>query len=294
MDIDSLKIFCDVIRHKSFTLAANANSLTQSAVSQRLKALENRFGTTLIERHGTQLKLTKAGEAFYKGAVRILASARELEENMREIGGETGGSVRVATVYSVGLYELNPFVKRFLQSYPEIEVRVEYSRADKIYRDLISGAIDLGIVAYPLNKPQLRSIPIRDDELVLICAPTHPLAQYSSISVRQLDSQPFVAFDKDIPTRRAFDEICRARGVTLKIKVEFDNIELIKRAVEIGLGISVVPSTTVGSEIEAGLLKSLFFTEGPFTRPIAALHRRSRSLSAAVRKFISVLTEGQV
>lgn len=294
MDIDSLKLFCDVIRHKSFTLAANANSLTQSAVSQRLKALENKFGTPLIERHGAQLKLTKAGEVLYKGSVRILANARELEENMREIGGETGGSVRVASVYSVGLYELNPFVKRFLQSYPEIEVRIEYSRVDKIYRDLISGSIDLGIVAYPLNRPQLRSIPIREDELVLICALNHPFAQRQTISVQELNSQPFVGFEGDMPTRKALDEIFRARSVSLKIKVEFDNIELIKRAVEIGLGVSVVPSTTVASEIEAGLLKSLPFTEGPFTRPIAALHRRSRSLPPAVRKFIAVLTENPV
>jgi len=291
VDIETLKIFCDIIKHKSFTLAAAANSLTQSAVSQRIKVLEKKLGMALIERHGTHLKLTKAGEVLYKGAERILAGARELEEHMKEISGRTGGSVRVATIYSVGLYELDPFVKRFLQSYPEIEVHIEYSRADKIYGDLISGSIDLGIVAYPPNKPQLRSIPISDDELVLICALNHPLAQYDSISMKELDGQPFVAFEKDMPTRRALDEILHAHGVTVSPKVEFDNIDLIKRAVEIGMGISVVPSTTVKSEIEAGLLKSLSFTEGPFIRPIAVLYRRSRSLPPAVKKFLSVLTE---
>lgn len=294
MDIDTLKIFCDIIKHKSFTLAAAANSLTQSAVSQRIKVLEKKLGIALIERHGAHLKLTKAGEVLYKGAERILAGARELEEHMKEISGKTGGSVKVATIYSVGLYELDPFVKRFLQSYPEIEVHIEYSRADKIYGDLINGSIDLGIVAYPPNKPQLRSIPISDDELVLICALNHPLGQHKSVSLKELDGQPFVAFEQDMPTRRALDELLRAHGVALNLKVEFDNIDLIKRAVEIGMGISVVPSTTVKSEIQAGLLKSLPFAEGPFTRPIALLYRRSRSLPPAVKKFISVLTENRV
>jgi LysR family transcriptional regulator, transcriptional activator of the cysJI operon len=291
MDIDSLKIFCDVLRHKSFTRAADANSLTQSAVSQRLKALEKKFGMPLIERRGSQLRLTKAGEALHRGALRILADARALEEQMREMGGETGGSVRVAAIYSVGLYELNPFVKKFLQYHPDIDVQVEYSRADKIYQEVLGGTIDIGVVAYPPKKAQLRCVPIRNDELTLICACNHVIARQDRVSVRGLDGEPFVAFAKDMPTRRALDEVFSSNGVSPRIKVEFDNIELIKRAVEIGLGVAVVPSMTVKSEIEAGLLKSLPIVEGPYYRPIVALLRRSRSLTPAVKKFLSVLTE---
>lgn len=290
MDIETLKLFCDVIQLKGFTQAAAANSVTQSAVSQRLKSLEKRFGLPLIERHGSDLQLTKAGETVYRGARRILAELREVEEHLEEIGGKAGGSVRVAAIYSVGLYELDPFVKKCLKSHPEIDVQIEYSRASKIYQDVLNGSIDLGIVVYPTNKPQLRSILFREDQLVLICCPDHPFSQHESISLKQLDSQPFVAFQRDVPTRRVLDQILKRHGVSVRYRAEFDNIELIKRAVEIGLGISLVPSMTVKSEIQAGQLKALSVVEGPFIRPIAALYRRGRSLPLAVKKFIDVLT----
>ena len=290
LNIETLKLFCDVVCLKGFTQAASANSITQSAVSQRLKALEKGFGVPLIERRGAELHLTKPGEAVYRGARRILGELREIEEHLQEIGGEGEGSVRVATIYSVGLYELDPFVKKFLKVHPGIGVQVEYSRANKIYQDVINGSIDLGIVAYPVNKPQIRAIPFCEDELVLICSPEHPFSVHESVSLKKLASQPFVAFQQGIPTRKALDEILKKHMVSLTINAEFDNIELIKRAVEIGLGIAIVPSMTVKSEIQAGLLKALFLTEGPFLRPIAVVHRRGRSLSRAAKKFIAVLT----
>ena len=289
MDIETLKLFCDVIKLRGFTQAAAANSITQSAVSQRLKALEKKFDLPLIERHGTELHLTKAGEVVYKGARRILAELREVEERLQEIAGGVGGSVKVGAIYSVGLYELDTFVKKFFQRYPEIEVELEYSKASKISQDILHGSIDLGIVAYPPSSPQLRSIPFREDELVLICRPDHPFSQYESLSLKKLASQPLVTFQRDIPTRKALDEIFRKHGISLIIKAEFDNVELIKRAVEIGLGISVVPSTTVKSDVQAGILKALPLDEGPFMRPIAILHRRGRTLSPAARKFLAVL-----
>ena len=290
MDLETLKLFCDVVKLRGFTQAAVANSITQSAVSQRLKALEKRFGIVLIERHGSQLHLTRAGEAVYKGAGRILTEFREMEEGVKEIRGTKGGSVRIAAIYSVGLYELDPFIKRFFKEYPEMDVQIEYSRADKIYQDVVNGSIDLGIVAYPPRKPQLSSILLTNDELVMICVPDHPLAQNSSISLQQLNSQSFIAFHQDIPTRKALDEVFKRHKISVITKAEFDNIELIKRAVEIGLGIALVPSTTVKSEVETGVLKALSIEEGPLTRPIAILYRRGRITGLAVKKFIAMLT----
>ncbi len=294
MDIETLKLFCDVIDLNGFTQAAAANSITQSAVSQRIKSLEKRFGIPLIERHGSNLQLTKEGGIVYLSARRILGEFREVEERLQELKGEEGGTVRVAAIYSVGLYELDPFLKQFLKKHPSIDVQIEYGRASKIYQDVGSGSIDLGIVAYPPRRPQLSTISLSDDELVLICRPDHPFSQQEQIRLRQLDGQPFVAFHKDIPTRKAIDEIFRKHGVSVISRAEFDNIELIKRAVEIGLGTSLVPSVTVKSEIQAGRLKALYPMEGPFMRPIAALYRRGRSLPLAVKKFIDVLTGDSV
>lgn len=290
MDAIALKLFCDVVDLGGFTQAAAANSITQSAVSQRLKSLEKRFGTLLLERHGTQLHLTRAGEAVYKTAKRILAEIRAVEEELQAMEGKTEGSVRVGAIYSVGLYELEPFVKQFFARHPEIQVQIEYSRANKIYQDLLTGSIDLGIVAYPHNRPQFRYVPFRKDELVLICSWDHPFSEGESVSLKQLSSQPFVAFQRGTPTRKALDEVLQSHSVSVVIKAEFDNIDLIKRAVEIGLGVSIVPSTTILSEIQAGLFKALALEEGPFMRPIAIVYRRGRPLSPAVKKFIGVLT----
>ena len=126
---------------------------------------------------------------------------------------------------------------------------------------------------------------------MLICSPDHPFSISESVSLKKLASQSFVTFQQDTPTRKALDDILKKNGVAVIIKAEFENIELIKRAVEIGLGISIVPSMTVKSEVQAGFLRAISFAEGPFTRPIAVLYRRGRSLPPAVSKFIAVLTE---
>lgn len=290
MDIETLKIFCDVIKLNGFTQAAAANLITQSAVSQRIKALEKKFGAPLIERRGGQIHLTKAGKAVCDGARRILAILREVEENLGELNGKLEGTVRVGAIHSVGLYELDPVLKQFLKSYPHIEVQIEYERSSKIYQAVINGSVDLGIVAYPVSRPQLSSIPFRMDELVLICPPDHPFAQYQTISLRELASQPFVSFQRDLPTRKVLDEIFQQHGVSVTIKAEFDNIEVIKRAVETGLGVSVVPSMTIKPEVQAGLLRAVLLEEGPFKRPISVLYRRGSTLTPTVKKFISVLT----
>jgi len=291
MDIETLKLFCDAIEGKNLTQVALANGISQPAVSQRLKTLEQKIGKPLIERHGSEIFLTEAGEIVHNGAKRIIAELREMERRVQEISGNSGGQVRVASIYSVGLYELDTCIKIFLTKYPEVQVHIEYSSASKIYQDVVNGSVDLAVVAYPTKNPLLFSIPFREDELVLICSPDHPFSQYKSISINQIDSQPFVAFQKHIPTRKALDDIFRRHGVAIFHKAEFDNIELIKRAVEINLGISVVPSIPVKSEVQTGTLKALTIAEGPFMRPIAVVYRRGWSLPSAVRNFMDVLTE---
>jgi LysR family transcriptional regulator, transcriptional activator of the cysJI operon len=289
METESLKLLLDIIKLKSFSKAATSNSLTQSAVSQRLKALEKRFGATLIERRGTDLRLTQAGQVVFDGSIRILAELREIEERLNDMRGK-GGLLKVSVIYSVGLYELDPFVKKLLSRHPDIDVQIEYNSAKKIYQDIVNGTVDLGIVAYPSKHPKIQSMIFREDELVLICHPNHPLCGSEPIKISNIAAEPFITFHRETPTRKSLDRIMKERGVTPRIKAEFDNIELIKRAVEIGLGISIVPVTTVKTEVQLGLLKVVPIAEGPFSRPIAVVHRRGRSLRQAVRIFIDVLT----
>ena len=290
MHIETLKVFCDIIESGSFSYAASQNFVTQSAVSQQVRSLEDKYDCRLIERGRAGVKPTAAGQILYNSGKEIVRRFLEFENRLREIGSVVAGSIRVGTVYSVGLHELPRYLSEFLRLYPAVNVHLEYLRSNKIYEDLIEGKIDLGVVAYPSKRSQIMTVPFRHDELILVVPPDSPLAKQPKISLRQLEGQRFVGFERDIPTRKAADRILRNHGVKAQYALEFDNIETIKRAIEIGLGVAIVPRMTVEHEAERGSLKIVEFEEGTFSRPLAIIHKRGRELSPAVRKFIEVLT----
>lgn len=288
MQIESLKVFCDLIDTRSFSKAAARNSISQSAVSQQVRALEDRFGRKLIERSRRGLAATSAGVIFYQACQEILDQYSALSDEMAGIGNTVSGTVRVATIYSVGLYDLPQVVKRFIKAYPKARIQVEYSRTNKIYEDLISGAIDLGLVAYPVPKPQIEILPVRADTLVLICSPEHCLAKSKRISAGELSGQRLIGFERSIPTRKAIDELLRDSGAIVQYSMELDNIETIKRAVEVDQGVAIVPAVTVESEVEAGTLIQVEFTPR-LTRPVAIVHRKGKAFNPAAINFLKML-----
>lgn len=292
MHIESLKVFCDLIDTRSFSKAATKNYISQSAVSQQVRALEDRFDRKLVERSRGGLVATDAGLAFYQGCREILERWDSLGEEMAGMSNIITGQVRIATIYSVGIHELSPFLKQFIKAYPQVNIHLEYSRPNKVYDDVINGGVDIGIVAYPVARPQIEIIPFRSDRLVLICSPDHELASRKRIDISQLSGQRFVAFERDIPTRKAVDKILRSHGVAVQYVMEFDNIETIKRSVEADLGVAIVPRATVENEIRAETLRAVNFTES-FTRPLGIIHRKGKVFSPAARRFVEMLSEAQ-
>jgi DNA-binding transcriptional LysR family regulator len=208
---------------------------------------------------------------------------------MQSLGQEMVGTVRVATIYSVGLYEMSRVIKTFLKTYPKVNLHVEYSPAPRVYEDCLKGAVDLGIVPYPKPSKGLEVLSLRADRLILICAPDHAFARNRHINVRKLNGENFVAFQKDIPSRHAIDQILEQNKVKVRVVMEFDNIETIKRSVEIGAGVSIVPSPSVEREVQSGTLVALKFTRLDFFRPLGAIIKRQRSLPPAVQKFMELL-----
>jgi DNA-binding transcriptional LysR family regulator len=291
MHIETLKVFCDIIESGSFSYAASQNFVTQSAVSQQVRSLEDKYDCRLIERGRAGVKPTAAGQILYNSSKEIVRRFMELENRLREIGSVVAGSIRVGTVYSIGLHELPPYLSEFLRNFPAVNVHLEYLRANKIYEDLIEGKIDLGVVAYPAKRSQIVTVAFRSDELVLVVPPDNPLAKQNKVSFGQLAGQKFVGYERDIPSRKAADRILRDHGVKPVYTMELDNIETIKRAVEIGIGVAIVPRLTVEVETGRGSLKILDFQEGTFTRPLAIVYKRGRELSPAVKKFLDVLTQ---
>src|SRR5438309_6049506 len=227
--IETLKVFCDIIESGSVSYAASQNFVTQSAVSQQVRSLEDKYECRLLERARAGVKPTAAGQILYNSSKEIVRRFLELENRLREIGSVVGGSIRVGTVYSVGLHELPPYLTEFLRAFPAVNVHLEYLRANKIYEDLIEGKVDLGVVAYPAKRSQIVTVPFRNDELVLVAPPDSPLAAKNKVSFKQLDGQKFVGYERDIATRKASDRILRDHGVRPQYVMEFDNIETIKR-----------------------------------------------------------------
>ncbi|HEY8206710.1 MAG TPA: LysR family transcriptional regulator, partial [Myxococcaceae bacterium] len=274
MQLESLKMFCDVVETGSFSRAAQLNHVTQSAVSQQIRALENRYEQKLLSRSARQVTPTPAGERLFRGCKEILARFAEVENEIREQSTEVAGTTSVSTIYSVGLHELQNIQKHLLKTHPKVNMRLNYRRNDQVYDDIILGAAEIGIVAYPQPRAGVDIVPFRDDKLVVVCAPTHPFASKGKVSLNALSGVPFIAFDREAPTRKAIDRLFKDRGLELNPVMEMDNVETIKRAVEMGLGVSVLPSATVQHELAIGSVVSKPFAEGPFTRPIGLLVRK--------------------
>ncbi len=294
MQIETLKIFCDILETRSFSKAASLNYISQSAVSQQVRGLEERYRRKLIERGKRTLSPTQAGEVLYEGAKEILENFVNMENKLQVLSNSIAGSLRVATVYSVGLHELPPYLKAFMRRFPAANVRLEYSRSNRIYEDVSSGAVDLGIVAYPVRRSGLEIIPLREDTLVVIAAPEHPLAKKKSVTIEDLGREPFVAFERDVPTRRNIDRVLRAQGTAVEIVMEFDNIETIKRAVEVEVGISIVPLISVQSEVRAKSLVAIPFKDLTLVRNLGILVRKGRERTQAMSKFIELLQSEDV
>jgi len=293
MQIETLKIFCDLVETKSLSRAAERNFVTQSAVSQQVRGLEEKFKRRLLERMrgGREVGLTQDGQVFYQESLQVVAAYAQLEERMRTLTGTVSGTVHVATVYSIGLHELPAVIRRFMGLYPEAKIDLEYSRTTRIVRDVLAGTVELGVVAYPEKKRGLSIVALGGDRLVLICLPGHPLAKLKKVRAQDLNDQDFVHFERDIPTRRATDRILRAHGVSVRRVAEFDNIETIKRAVEVGFGVAVVPSPSVVDEERSGQLFVVPLAEPEWTRSVGVIYRSDRTLGTAAKKLIQLLKE---
>ena len=160
MQIESLKVFCDLVETESFTKAAQINSVTQSAVSQQISALERMFKSLLIERSKKQFRLTREGQVLYDYSKQILQSYASLDSRLQELKDIISGTIRVATIYSIGLHDLPPYIKKFMQSYPTVNVHVEYRQANQVYEDVVSNVVDLGLIAYPIKDSKLEIVPL--------------------------------------------------------------------------------------------------------------------------------------
>ena len=291
MQIESLKVFCDLAETESFTKAAQINGVTQSAVSQQISSLERTFKSLLIERSKKKFRLTREGQVLYDYSKQIIQTYESLHSKLQELKDIISGTIRVATIYSIGLHDLPPYIKKFMKVYPTVNVHVEYRRANQVYEDVLGNVVDLGLVAYPVKDAKLEIIPLRKEPLVLICHPQHAFSKLKTIKLKQLLGQKFIGFEPDIPTRKALDKILKEYDVSVNNVMEFDNIETVKRAVEIDAGVSIVPHGTVAQEVAKQTLAAVMLEDGTFFRPLAMIYKKNKVLSPAMKQFLAILKD---
>jgi DNA-binding transcriptional LysR family regulator len=289
MHIQSFRVFSNLAETSSFSKAAQMNGITQSAVSQQVRALERRFKVKLIERGRKNFSLTPEGRAFLQASHQVMSILEDLEARIHNLQNLVAGELRISTIFSIGLHELPPYLKIFRQVHPQVDVRVEYRRPSEVYLSVLDGRADIGLVAYPSPRRGLKAMTFWSDRLVLICSPSHPLASRRKIPLSALQDEKFIAFEPDLPTRREVDRKLRSEGVKVKLVLEFDNIETVKRAVEIENGVSIVPEAAVRDKVEAGVLAAVEFSDPSLRRPLGALIRRSARISPALREFLALL-----
>ncbi len=289
MHIQNFKTFCDLVETKSFSKAARLNEVTQSAVSQQLKAMESHYDMLIIDRNQKKFRLTPQGTVLYSTFKEILALYEKLNCEIQEMRNIVSGTIQISTVNSIGLHELPPYLKSFIKEFPSVNARVEYRRANLVYEDVLHGTADIGLVAFPVNHKELTTINFAQDELVVAMNPEHSLAKKKNLSIDNLRGEEFIAFERDIPTRKATDEMLSNAGVEISVVMEFDNVETVKRALEINAGIAILPANTVTNEIDRNQLIALKLDHGVHVRPLAIIHKKNRMLTPALRSFVELM-----
>lgn len=291
MHLKTLKVFCDVVRRRSFSQAADENGISQPSASQMVHHLEEHLGVKLIDRSKRPFVLTPEGAVYYEGCRGVVEKYLALEDKVRTLHEEVAGRVRVASIYSIGLHHMNRYTQEFLAKYPKANVRLEYLHPHRVLESVERDTADLGLVSYARSSRTIEAIMWREEPLVLVCAPDHPLADEREVRLEQLIGQRMISFDRDLTIRREIDRELNQRDVEVDVVMEFDNIETIKRAIEINAGIGLLPAPTVVREMETGTLRAIPLSDEGLVRPIGIIFRRGKELSSTAVRFLDMLRE---
>ncbi len=289
MHIETLRMFCDLATLRSFSKTADKHLVSQSAVSQQVAQLEIEHKCQLLNRQKRPLELTSAGELLYRAARDIVDRYDQLNSEMNSLKSAAQSRINVGAIYSIGMHSLPEYIKRFMVKRPSVNVHVAYFISEKIYELVLAGELDIGLVAVPRRDKRLDVYEFEDEPLVLACSSKHPLAKQSQMDIHKLQQERFIGFEEGVPTRDWIDGIFQRYNIIIRPVMEFDNIETVKRAVEINSGVSILPRTALSQELAAGTIKAIEFSNERFVRPTGILVRKDRVTSQETRYLIELL-----
>ncbi len=289
MNLDSLKLYCDVVRLRNFSRGAQANGVSQSAASQSIQQLEAELDLPLVDRSRRPLEPTEEGRRFYEACRALLQGFEKARAELAASRQRVEGTVRVAAIYSVGLHDMSRHMQPFMAAYPQARVLLECLHPHKVVEAVLNDEADVGILSYPAATRALSVIPLRAESMIVVANPGHRLARRRSLPVAELTGEKFVAFSQDLPIRKAIDRTLKQQNVRVEVVMEFDNVETIKQAISINAGLSILPQPAVLNEIGMRTLVRLPVSLAGLVRPVGIIHRRGRRLPPAVARFIELL-----
>ncbi|MDA0282940.1 MAG: LysR family transcriptional regulator [Planctomycetota bacterium] len=294
MSFRNFELFCEVAECCSFSKAADRRGVSQSCVSQAVAHIEKQLSVELINRSHRPLALTPAGQRYFEGCRELLTGFERLENEVRQLAGRVTGRLRVAAIYSVGLLQMDSYVHYFEEAFPDVDVRVEYAHPERVYERVRSNSAEIGLLSFPEESSDIAAIPWQEQQFSLIVHPDHLLAKrvadgYDSAPVEVLEGEDYVNFTSELRVRKQLDLWLREAGVSPNVIHEFDNVEQIRRAVEDGVGVALLPEATVARSLEIGTLVSLRLENVEWFRPLGVIHKRNRRLSNAADRFVELL-----
>jgi DNA-binding transcriptional LysR family regulator len=289
MQLESLRLFCDVVRLHSFSRAAEASHVSQSAASQAIQQIEQHLGLALIDRTKRPFVVMPEGEALYGACRTLLDGWEKAKIQVGAVRARVDGTVRVAAIYSVGLHDVSRRMQQFMSLYPAARVELECLHPHKVVEAVVRDDADVGIMSYPPTDRALTVVPLRREPMAFVAHPGHRLARRRVVPAAQLNGEPFVAFDPGLTIRKAIDRALRQRNVRVDIRMEFDNIETIKQAIMIKAGVSILPRHTVQMEAGVRTLAVIPLDIPDLVRPVGIIHRRQKPLTPTASRFIQHL-----
>ena len=291
MTLETLRLYCDIVRLQSFSRAAAVRQVSQSAASQAVQQLEAELGAQLIDRSKRPFSVTPEGRAYHEACRALIQGYDQAVAGVTAMRGQVSGTVRVAAIYSVGLHDMSRHVQRFSALHPQAKVRLDYLHPHKVVEAVREDEADLGILSYPQATRTIEVIPLREEPMVFVCPPGHRLARRGSVGGAELDGEAFVAFDRDLQIRKAIDRVLKGQGIQVNVVMEFDNIETIKQAIVLGAGVGILPDPTVRREVANKSLVAVPVAFSGLVRPIGIIHRRGQRFNRAVIRFVDVVRE---
>ncbi len=291
MNFNQLKAFYYAVKYGSFSAAAEALWITQPAVTKQIQQLQRSYGVRLLNRFGKKMVPTDAGEVLFDFADKIFQLESQAEESLRDFQERKSGRLRIHASESFGAYYLPFIINLFRKKYPKIHISVNIFPNKEIIENTIKLENDLGFISYPLEHKKLVTKEVLEDRLVLIVPPSHPFARKKLLQPQKLNGQPIIMHEKESASRGIVDEFIKKNNLSVLISLELSNNEAIKRAVEQGIGLSLISENVVTEEVNSRKLKKIPLADPTLKRKFYLIHHKDKYLSEALQMFVQMVNQ---